>query len=164
MTTESPSGPDFVRVVAEMSSETFAEVIQTSPRKIRETLFGRLGIKAKKTVGLRVHGKLEDRTKKLHEKLAAAETKQERDLCEELVRNWLYTKRTLLVDTLDFLGVKHENGLVDEEPTFFQELTKERVVDLVAHLEKKGHPREVVVVYLTFVRTPHLDALAAKAA
>ena len=104
----------FVGLVNKMSAQTFAELVAASPRKTRETLFQRLGIKAKKTIGLKVHGKLEDRTKKLHEKLKGADSEQENRLCEELVRNWLYTKRPLLKATLDHLGIKNDNGLVDE--------------------------------------------------
>ena len=154
----------FISLVAKMSDDTFQEVIQSSPRKIRETLFGRLGIKAKKSVGLKVHGKLEDRSKKLHEKLRSATTPQEAQLCEELVRNWLYTKRQLLIDTLDHLGVKHEGGLVDEEPTFFQELSEEKVNSLVKSLREKGHGDEVIQAYLFFVKTPHLDTIFKAAA
>ena len=89
-----------------------------------------------------LHGKLEERTKKLHERLKAAQTQQEDKLCEELVRNWLYTKRPLLKSTLDHLGVKNDNGLVEEEPTFFKELTVEKVTELVNLLKKEGHPDE----------------------
>src|SRR5690349_20994533 len=101
---------EFVALVTKMSDETFGDVIGASPRKIRETLFGRLGIKAKKkTIGVRVHEKLEERTRKLHDRLKSAQTKQEDDLCQELVRNWLYTKRPLLKATLDHLGIKNDN-------------------------------------------------------
>lgn len=154
---------DFIVIVAHMSEETFAEVIQASPRKIRETLFARLGIKAKKTIGLKVHGKLEERTKKLHERLKQAQTKQEDDLCQELVRNWLYTKRPMLKAVLDFLEVKNDNGLVDEEPTFFQELPPERVRAIFAAL-KDQFPTEHLAIYLRFVKTPHVDDAAKQAA
>lgn len=154
----------FIDLVAKMSDETFAELVSASPRKIRETLFQRLGIKAKKTIGLKVHGKLEDRTRKLHEKLRGATTEQENRLCEELVRNWLYTKRPLLKDTLDFLNIKNDNGLIDEEPTFFQELSLEKVKETVAHLKGKGHAGEHVALYLHFVRTPHVDEVIPRGA
>lgn len=155
--------PDFIRLVSEMSDDKFAEVIQASPRKIRETLFNRLGIKAKKkTVGLKLHGKLEERTRKLHARLREAGSQQEAELCEELLRNWLYNKRDLLCDTLDYLEVKHDNGLIDEEPSFFQELEREKVDAMIGHLQQKGHHVEEIKVYLTFVETAHLDdALAA---
>lgn len=154
----------FIGLVNKMSGETFAELVAASPRKIRETLFQRLGIKAKKTIGLKVHGKLEDRTKKLHEKLKAADTEQENRLCEELVRNWLYTKRPLLKATLDHLGIKNDNGLVDEDPTFFQELSADKVKDLVAHLTGQGHAPEHIALYLHFVKTPHVDDVIPRAA
>ena len=155
----------FITLVQKMSDETFGELVAASPRKIRETLFQRLGIKAKKTIGLKVHGKLEDRTRKLHEKLKAADSEQENRLCEELVRNWLYTKRPLLKATLDHLGIKNDNGLVDEEPTFFQELSADKVKELVTHLTGQGYPAEHVALYLHFVKTPHVDeAVGQKAA
>ena len=149
---------DAVGMVANMSEESFQEVVKVSPRKIRETLFGRLGIKAKKkTVGIKVHGKLEDRTRKLHARLKEAQTQQEQELCMELLRNCLYTKRPLLKDTLDYLEVKNDNGLIDEEPTFFQELDKEKVEAMVKHLRDAGHEEVAISVYLRFVDCAHVD-------
>jgi hypothetical protein len=145
-------------MVAGMTEDTFAEVISASPRKIRETLFARLNIKAKKQIGLKVHGKLEERTKKLHERLKGAQTEQENKLCEELMRNWLFTKRPLLKATLDHLGVKNDNGLVDEEPAFFKDLTSEKVNDLKGVLAAE-HPVEHIKLYLEFVGVPG-DALS----
>ena len=148
----------FVSMVAGMTEDTFAEVISASPRKIRETLFARLNLKAKKQIGLKVHGKLEERTKKLHERLKGAQTEQENKLCEELMRNWLFTKRPLLKATLDHLGVKNDNGLVDEEPAFFKDLTSEKVNDLKGVLAAE-HPVEHIKLYLEFVGVPG-DALS----
>jgi hypothetical protein len=143
----------FVSMVAGMTEDTFAEVISASPRKIRETLFARLNIKAKKQIGLKVHGKLEERTKKLHERLKGAQTEQENKLCEELMRNWLFTKRPLLKATLDHLGVKNDNGLVDEEPAFFKDLTSDKVNDLKGVLATE-HSVEHIKLYLEFVGVP----------
>jgi hypothetical protein len=154
----------FIDLVRGMSEATFAELVQSSPRKIRETLFQRLNIKAKKSIGLKVHQKAEERSKKLHEKLKGADSENENRLCEELVRNWLYTKRDLLKATLDHLGIKNDNGLLDEEPTFFQELSVDKVKDLVAHLKKQGFDFEHIRAYLLFVKTPHVDTVAKEAA
>lgn len=154
----------FVSMVAAMSEDTFGEVISSSPRKIRETLFARMNIKAKKQIGLKVHGKLEERTRKLHERLKGAQTTQEDKLCEELVRNWLYTKRPLLKTTLDHLGVKNDNGLVEEEPAFFKELSVDKVKELVALLKKDNHPDEHIKLYLAFVGVPHLEVVFPSAA
>ena len=148
----------YIELVSRMGEATFQELITSSPRKIRETLFGRMGIKAKKKkIGIRVHGRLEDRTKKLHIRLKDGKTEQENELCGELLRNWLFTKRPLLKATLDFLGVENDNGLIEEEPDFFKELEEAKVKEMVAHLQK-DYSDEEILVYLTFVETPHLDA------
>ena len=39
---------DSVEIIRGMSEETFTEVVNTSPRKVRETLYARMGIKGKK--------------------------------------------------------------------------------------------------------------------
>lgn len=153
---------DYIQMISNMSEQTFAEVIQASPRKIRETLFGRMGIKAKKRVGVRVHGKLEDRTKKLHVKLKEGSSAQEIELCQELARNWLFKQRPLLKATLDYLEVPNDNGLIDEDPTFFQELEKEKLTGLVTHL-KKDFTIESIQIYLQFVEVPNLDEALAEA-
>lgn len=156
---------EYIGLVGALSEETFQDVIAASPRRIRETLFGRLGIKAKKkTVGVRVHGKLEERTRKLHARLKEGTSKQEDDLCEELLRNWLYTQRPLLKATLDHLGVPNDNGLIEEEPTFFQELEAAKVQELVDALRQQGFADEHIWVYLRFVKTPHLDQVLQRAA
>tara|TARA_Y100001934_G_C12133533_1_gene669007 strand:- start:37 stop:543 length:507 start_codon:yes stop_codon:yes gene_type:complete len=147
---------DYIQLVSNMSEEVFAEVIQASPRKIRETLFGRMGIKAKKRVGVKVHGKLEDRTKKLHVKLKQGSSAQESELCQELARNWLFTQRDLLKKTLDYLEVPNDNGLIDEDPVFFQEMDLEKTVALLNHL-KADFSLEVIAIYLRFVEVPKLD-------
>jgi hypothetical protein len=146
----------FATMVGNMTEDTFAEVISASPRKIRETLFNRMNIKAKKTLSLKIHSKLEDRSKKLHERLKQAESQQEDKLCEELIRNWLYTKRPLLKATLDYLGVKNDNGLVDEDPTFFAELAVDKTKSMVATL-KKDFPVEHIGIYLRFVGVQNVD-------
>ena len=148
----------YIDLVAEMGGNTFQEIIKSSPRKIRETLFGRMGIKAKKKkVGIRVHGRLEDRAEKLHLRLKDGTTDQENELCGELLRNWLFTKRPLLKATLDHLGIENDNGLIEEDPEFFKALEEDKVVDLVSHLRAKEFSNEEIKVYLTFVETPFLE-------
>jgi len=148
---------DHIELVTKISESKFQEVVASAPRRIRETLFGRLGIKAKKRVGLKVHGKLEDRARKLHERLKSGSSKEENDLCEELLRNWLFTKRPLLKATLDFLEIENDNGLVDEEPTFFEELEADKVKDIFTHLKGEGFDGEEVFIYLAFMKVPNLD-------
>lgn len=147
---------DPVALTAQMSPETFFEVIDASPRKVREMLFSQLGVKAKKkSIGLRLSQKRDERTQKLHERLKEAQTKQEVEVCKELIRNWLYTKRAMLKSALDYLKVPNDNGLVETEIDFFGKLSKSDVDALCKHLEK-DFPKEHVELYLKFVDVPHL--------
>lgn len=149
-----------VYLVKRMSAETFADVVKSSPRRIREMLFARLGIKAKKKgIGLKVGAKQAERTQKLHDRLRQSGSQNEDELCIELVRNWLYTQRPLLKSTLDHLGVANDDGLIEEETNFFEELEEEKVKDLVAHLQGASFTDEHIEVYLRFMKVPHLDGL-----
>ena len=148
---------DPVAITAAMSEATFAEVITSSSRQLREILFSQMNIKLKKkNLGLHVHEKRDERIRKLHEKLKQASGKRETDICRELVRTWLYSKRAMLKSALDFLGVPNEDGLVDTEIDFFKELSLERVRELKAHLCEKFSP-EHVKIYMQFVEIPHTN-------
>ena len=151
---------DSVQIIREMSPATFQDVIQTSPRKVRETLYARMGIKGKKKkVGLRVHAKAEERANQLFERLQSADSEKEVELCAELVRNWLYHQRPMLKAALDFLEIPNDNGLTEQETDFFETLEKEKVASLLAHLEAEGFAKDHIGTYLKFVDVPHLDGL-----
>ncbi|MFY7819555.1 MAG: hypothetical protein ACOVP3_01775 [Rhodoluna sp.] len=155
---------NYIALTVGLTETTFHEVVAAAPRKIREVLFARLNIKAKKkTLGvgsLNVHAKLEDRSRKLHERLKEARTVEENKLCEELLRSWLYTKRPLLKAALDFLNIKNDDGLVEEEPVFFQKLDEAKTRELIAHLTP-NFPLEQIEVYLTFVKVPNIGTIVA---
>ncbi len=145
---------DPVLITAAMSEATFAEVITSSSRKLREILFAQMNVKQKKkNLGLHVHEKRDERIRKLHEKLKQASGQREADICRELVRTWLYSKRAMLKAALDFLGIANEDGLVDTEIDFFKELSLERAGELKTHLEK-DFPPEHVKIYLEFIEVP----------
>ena len=147
---------DSVQIIREMSQETFQDVVQTSPRKVRETLYARMGIKGKKKkVGLRVHAKAQDRANQLFERLQNADSDKEVELCSELVRNWLYHQRPMLKTALDFLEVPNDNGLTEQETDFFESLEKEKCL-LVQHLKDNGFAEDHIG-HLKFVDVPHLQ-------
>jgi len=148
---------DPITMTAQMSDVLFDEVMAASPRKVREMLFSKLGIKTKKTFSLKAFSERKsDQNRQLHQALIKTASKREADICKELIRAWLYTKRPLLKSTLDFLGVPNDDGLVEVEPEFFKELSKEKVKSLVDHL-KKSFPKEEINLYLRFVEVPFLD-------
>jgi hypothetical protein len=144
-----------------MSAETFAEMMAVSRRQVREILFSQLGIKAKsKSLLKNLQQKKEERIEALHDALKRSASKREADICTELIRNWLYTKRPLLKSALDYLGVPNDNGLIDAEPTMFAELSTEKTTSLFKHL-CKDFEKEHVVIYLGFMNTANMEAIAA---
>lgn len=151
---------DSVQIIRGMSQETFRDVMHTSPRKVRETLYARMGIKGKKKkVGLRVHAKAEERANQLFDRLQSGDSEKEVELCSELVRNWLYHQRPMLKAALDFLEIPNDNGLTEKETDFFENLEEEKVKALVAHLKEGGFATDHITTYLRFVDVPNLDKL-----
>jgi len=64
---------------------------------------------------------------------------------DNLIRNWLLKKhKALLIDFLDSLGIKHDNGVVEKVPETMDNTKLKQAVD---HLLAK-HPPEVVALYL----------------
>ena len=64
---------------------------------------------------------------------------------DNLIRNWLLKKhKTLLIDFLDALGIKHEQGVVEKVPETMDDAKVKQAVD--ALLAK--YPHEVVALYL----------------
>lgn len=148
-----------IKLTAEMSEKTFSEVMSVSPRQVREILYSQLGIKGKSSSLLKnLQQKKEERIRKLHEALKISTSKRESDVCKELIRNWLYTKRPLLKSALDHLGVPNDNGLIESDPICFTELSKEQVSALFKHL-CRDFEKEHVVIYLGFMETPHLESI-----
>ena len=151
---------DSVLIIRGMSEETFREVMKTSPRKVRETLYARMGIKSKKKkVGVRLHAKAEDRADQLFLRLQNADSDKETELCSELLRNWLYHQRPMLKAALDFLEIPNDNGLTEQETDFFEKLEESKVEELVSHLKADGFGEDHIAAYLRFVDVPHLDKL-----
>lgn len=150
---------DSVQLVANMSAEIFSEMMSVSRRQVREILFSQLGIKAKsKSLLKNLQQKKEERLEALQDALKHSSSKREADICTELIRNWLYTKRPLLKSALDHLGVPNDNGLIDSDPTMFASLSKEQTNSLFAHLSK-DFDREIVLIYLGFMNTANMDAI-----
>lgn len=140
-----------VGLVASMDADTFRDVINASSRKIREILFARLGIKQQsKRLLMKAQDKRDERAKLVHDRLSAGKTKQEEEVCRELIRNWLMTKRPMLKSALDFLQVPNDNGLVEEETDFFSQLSKEKAEELYFYLIK-DFPKQHVKTYLLFM-------------
>lgn len=141
-------------LVSSMSLTNFSEMMAASPRRIREVLYSKFGVKAEKKslAQFSVQAK-EDRLKRLHQAFSKSLGKREDEVCRELIRNWLYAKRPMLKAALDFLEVPNKDGLIDYEPEFFKELSAEKTKALRDHLNEQ-FDAEQVRIYLAFMGAP----------
>ncbi len=146
-----------LEIISKTSDSTFAEMMASCQRSVREMLYSRLGIKAKSnSLSLQLGQKRDEQVRKLHEKFKAADSKAESDVCAELIRNWLYTKRPMLKATLDFLEVPNQDGLVETELDFFKDLPKEKAKALFEHISKQ-FGQEPAWIYLNFVEVQGIN-------
>ena len=145
---------DPIALISKTSEPTFAAMIASCSRKVRDTLYARMGIKTNVSgVTLQLGKKRDDQVKKLHEKFKNSDSKPESDVCQEIIRNWLYTQRPMLKETLDFLKIPNQDGLVETELDFFKTLPESDAKAVFKHVAAKFEP-EHVWLYLNFVEVP----------
>lgn len=149
----------FNELIQQISFETFSDVINLSPRKVRESLYSHYGIKTKsRSFFSSLKDKKETRLKNLQGILSKAKNPKEQEFIKELFRNWLFRQRPLLKSSLDFLGVENDNGLVEVETDFFKELPKEKVAALLNHVRGQFSD-DAILIYFTFMEVPYLNEL-----
>ena len=149
---------DPIALISQTSEPTFAAMVASCSRKVRDTLYARLGIKSQTSgVTLQLGKKRDDQVKKLHERFKNSDSKGESDVCQEIIRNWLYTQRAMLKETLDFLKIPNQDGLVETELDFFKNLSESDAKAVFKHVASKFEP-EHVWIYLNFVEVPNVPA------
>jgi hypothetical protein len=149
---------DPISLISQISEPTFAAMVGSCSRKVRDTLYARLGIKSNTSgVTLQLGKKRDDQVKKLHERFKNPQSKGESDVCGEIIRNWLYTQRPMLKETLDFLKIPNQDGLVETELDFFKSLSEADAKAVFDHVSAKFNP-EHVWVYLNFVEVPNVPS------
>lgn len=145
---------DPIALISQTSEQTFSNMIASCSRKVRDTLCARLGIKSQASgVTLQLGKKREEQVKKLHEKFKNSDSKAESDVCQEIIRNWLYTKRPMLRATLDYLKIPNQDGLVETELDFFKKMSESEANAVFQHISQQFEP-EHVWIYLNFVEVP----------
>lgn len=143
-----------------LENERFSEVLAASPRQFREELFRRAGIKAKKKGAkfslTAARDTLDAKVKRFIDALRNGEDlgSDGDEALEEVIRNYLYTKRSLLADALDHFGIPHDNGLTDADLDFIEELTAEQGTALRGLLLEKKHDPADVDLYLAYMQIP----------
>lgn len=137
------------------SAERFQAILAASPRKFREEVFRRAGIKGKgnTTFSLKSNPKSEERYQKLYEAIQAG-LELDDEVSEEIIRNYFFTRRPLLAEALDFLGVAHDQGLTNEDLDFIAELPEEKGTELRALLQR-SHDQADVDLYLGYMNINH---------
>lgn len=144
--------PAFTQMIRGIAPEKFGEIFSASSRKARETYFHRLGIrKAKQSNRLaRLAAHAEARTLSLWE---ALRERDDDEMVREVLQTWLLTKRALLADALDHMGIEHEDGLTDAEDLDerFEKLSGKDLEGLVASLRAKQHDAVEIALYLKFM-------------
>lgn len=147
---------DPIALISKTSEPTFEAMIASCSRKVRDTLYARMGIKTPAAgVTLQLGKHKGDQVKKLHEKFKNSDSKAESDVCQEIIRNWLYTQRPMLKATLDFLKIPNQDGLVETELDFFKTLSDSDAKAVFDHVAKR-FPAEHVWLYLNFVEVPNV--------
>ena len=133
-----------------MSESYFTDVISASPKKFREELFRRTGIKSRGgAFSLATNKKNELRIKRLFQAIQEG-AEIEGAIAEELIRNYLYTRRPLLADALDFFEVPHQEGLTEADLDFLAQVEAARGNELRSKLTAR-HAEADVDLYLRFM-------------
>jgi hypothetical protein len=141
-----------VKVLAELDTARFEEIIDASPRKIRKELARRVGAKKKSSSSALSSAKRRgDESKAIQEALRAKPVEDES--LQDLVRNYFFRRRALLADALDFLEIPHKEGLTDEDLDDLQTLESTRAEALRGRLVEK-HPPHDVDLYFALMGIP----------
>lgn len=140
-------------ILRKTEGSRFEEIVAASPKKFREELFRRAGIRNRGGAFTLTAGKKnEARIKRLREAILGG-LELEDELVEELIRNYLYNRRELLGEALDFFEVEHDGGLTDAELDFMSELPEDKAKHLYDVL-CRNHAREDVDLYFAFMNIP----------
>lgn len=140
-------------LLLEMSKDRFRDVFSVGPKKLREEVFRRAGIKNRNSsFSIATGKKNEIRVAKLFDKLMDGLEMPE-EVAEEIIRGYLFTQRSLLGDALDILGVSHDEGLTEEDLDFVAELEPDKAKALFTSLVAK-HSEDDVLLYLRFMNIP----------
>ncbi|MGF1509027.1 MAG: hypothetical protein ACFB9M_05940 [Myxococcota bacterium] len=143
--------PDAFNILRRLSPEKLDAVMGASPKRYREELFRRAGLKAKGTAFSLRRSQTEGRARKLYERLQAGFEVGE-EVCAEVVRHYLYERRALLGAALDHLNVPHQEGLTNHDVGFMSSLEPEQVKALEQALAE--FDEEDVEIYLRFMDVP----------
>ncbi|MEM1023913.1 MAG: hypothetical protein AAGD10_00355 [Myxococcota bacterium] len=134
-----------------LDSDRMDALLKAAPRKVREELYRRLGIKAKSSA-FSLKSRANEKGGRVLASLADGKDPG-REVLEELVRSYLFGRRALLSSALDHLKVRHSEGLTDQDLEFLEALEPKQVMALQEALAE--HDPVDVRLYLDLMRVPH---------
>ncbi|MCK5688952.1 hypothetical protein KAI87_06770 [Myxococcota bacterium] len=145
----------FTEILRTINQEKFIEVFSASSRKARETYLHRHGVKASTGNRLSKPGaKNLARASKLYDLLA---DKDDDEMCEEILRTWLLSKREMLAAALDHLEIENENGLTESDDVDkFEKLNKKELSALTKALEGQAS-KDDIAIYLRFMGNKEVE-------
>ncbi|MBN1960521.1 MAG: hypothetical protein JW841_06215 [Deltaproteobacteria bacterium] len=148
--------PEYSAILRTLSAEKFVEVLSASSRKARETYFHRHNVRAPQSSSRlpKPGAKNEARTAELFRLL---QNQDDDELCEEILRTFLLTKRAMLAKALDHLGIPHQDGLTEsEDVSKFEKLSAKDIRALVKVLDEVA-PKDEITIYLKFMGAADVD-------
>lgn len=138
-------------IIRKLAPDRFANLLAASPKNFREDLFRKAGVKTKTNAfSLSAAPKNQVRSEKLHEAITGGLDLGD-DVLEEVIRNYLYTRRPMLAEALDHFEVVHDNGLTDQDISFIEALADDKRAALRTRLESK-FDRDDVALYFLFMK------------
>lgn len=149
------AGPvaSYGELLRQMDADQLSSAVQACPKKLREELFRRCGVRARNSsFSLKSGGSKGARIEKLRDQLRQGADPGD-EMAEEVIRAYFYTRRELLGEALDWLNVPHREGLTDADIEFLQELDGERAKGLMDHLIDR-FPSSDVHLYFQFMQIP----------
>lgn len=144
-------------LVGKIRDVKFLEIYNASSRRTRNMLEGMYARKAKKGRMVSIKSGKNKKAIALSVK-TGIHAKGDDQMAEELLKNWLYHKPTLLKAALDFFGIENENGITEQELDPLLEADAETLSSMMDELTGSGHDPEEVAIYLAFHQAENFDA------
>lgn len=146
-------------ILGKIPDEKFVEIYKACSRKIRNMLEGQFLPKKKK--GKKVSLKsIKNRDKNALAVRDGIVKSEDDQMAAEIVKTWLYSKRELLKDALDYFEIPNEDGITQKDLDPIEGASGETLSSLFAHLQEKGHDPLEIGLYLAFIDVQNLDDVA----
>lgn len=148
---------DHPKLLGRIREDKFIEIYFACPRKIRNTLEAKHARKARRR-GRRVSLRSERNKAKAALQVREGLVKSgDSEMAEEVLKTWLYDKRPMLKEALDFFEIENEDGITGRDIDAFEKAPGEKIEELLDLLSNKGYDVEDIAIYMAFMQAEHFD-------